>query len=106
MKYGEINNLNQSQEKCIYKSTLSVNSYLQSTTFLPKNIIYNLHVLTLSDLQSTMKIINNGQIYNLQFDLTPPPPLNKPLCFLAHGPKVLRFQNPLLKSEASLCEAT
>ena len=25
------------------------------------------------------------------------PYLNKPLCFLAHGPKVLRFQNPLLK---------
>jgi hypothetical protein len=65
MKNSEINNFNQSLEKFIYKSTLSVNSYLQSTTFLPKNIIYNLHVLTLSDLQSTMKIMAKSTIYNL-----------------------------------------
>ena len=42
--------------------------YFLSTiyNFLAKNIIYNLHVLTLSDLQSE----NNGQICNLQFDPT------------------------------------
>ena len=38
--------------------------------FGPTKIIYNLHVLTLSDLQSTRK--NKGRIDILQFDLTPP----------------------------------
>jgi hypothetical protein len=72
MENSEINNFNQSLEKFIYKSTLYVDSYLQSTTFLPKNIIYNLHVLTLFDLQSTMKIVAKSTIYNLT---SPPPPL-------------------------------
>ena len=70
MKNSEINNVNQSLEKFIYKSTLFFVSYLQSTTFLHKNIIYNLHVLTPSDLQSTIKIMAKSTIYNL----TSPPP--------------------------------
>ena len=40
------------------------------TTFWPKNIIYNLNVLTPSDLQSAMKIMAKSTIYNL----TSPPP--------------------------------
>jgi hypothetical protein len=76
MKNSEINHVNQSLEKFIYKSTLFAVSYLQSTTFLDTNVIYNLHVLTLSDLHSTMKIMAKSTIYNLT---SPPPHHFKPI---------------------------
>ena len=65
-------NLIQTLDKIIYKSTYSLGSYLQSTSFLLKNIIYYLQVLALSDLQSTMKILTKSTIYNLT---SPPPPI-------------------------------
>ena len=57
-------------EKLIYKSTHFLISYLQSTTFLAQKL--HLQSTCFKPLRSTIYNENNGQIYNLQFDLTPP----------------------------------
>ena len=69
MKTSEIYNFNQSLEKLIYKSTHFWISYLQSTIFLAQK--NHLQSTCFSPLWSTIYNENKGQIYNLQFDLTP-----------------------------------